>query len=264
MNSNSIPKEMIILFDEHGTPTFNVNRETDFFLGVAVTYKFSDEKHIIEKCRRVFGLQNKKPLKNNLISNNRINEILNILPNLPIQIIITSIKLSGIEFQNVIKLFKDYSNLMREKFRNVRERGLNHILRTFIVEECIFYSIVDYCEKSQEDLLFSIFIDDWSIPKSDLYIYTNFYSRSLETRINNLFDEFNFNFQISVPPINYLKNDTVRKRIIDVITSFISRSFLDIKNNKYSSLPKEKILNIDSNKYLDITDKTKNFITKFM
>jgi len=255
---------MIILFDEQGTPTFNINRETDFFLGVAVTYKLSDEKDIIESCKRVFGLQNKKPLKNNLISNNRINEISNILPYLPIQIIITSITLSDTEFQKVVELYKDYSNIMREKFRNVRERGLNHILRTFIVEDCIFYSIDNYCEKSQEDLLFSIFIDDWSIPKSDVDIYTNFYSHSLETRINNLFNEFNFNFQISVPPINYLKNDTDRKRIIDVITSFVSRSFLDKNDNKYTSLPKENILNINSNNYFDITDKTKKFITMFM
>lgn len=253
----------IILFDEQGTPTFRSDRETNHFLGIAVTYNLVDEDQLIKQCDQLFGLSNKKPLRNRQISIKRINEISDLLLDLPIQIIVTSLDLSNTELESVVKVYEDFGNVMREKYRNVRERPLAHALHTRIVDECIFTSITDYAERKRDNLLFSIFIDDWAIPKNDVDIYLNERSLSFKNKINDLFRKFDFPFQLDVPSISLLKTDNNHKRLIGVIASVISRAFSNKTDDRYSDSPLKLISN-KNNKYFEITNKTIEFFRKVM
>lgn len=256
--------QAIILFDEQGTPTFRPDRETNYFLGVAITYDYSDEDEIFNQCDKLLRLSNKKPLENRHLSINRVTEISDRLLNLPIQIVVTSLDLSNTEFEQVAKVYEEFGNVMRDKYRNIRERPLAHAIHTRIVDECIFTSITDYAERKRKNILFSIFLDDWAIPQSDVNIYLNERSLSFETRLNDLFRQFNFPFKIMVPSISLLKTDNNYKRLIGVITSVISRGFLNKTDRRYSNSPLNLISNSKSNKYFDITNKTLEFFRKFM
>lgn len=263
MNSDSF-NQAIILFDEQGTPTFRSDRETDSFLGIAITYNLSDEENIFSQCDELFGLSKAKPLRNNKISNSRIIHITNLIMQLPIQIAISSLDLSNSEFQKVVRSFEEFSNLMREKHRDVRERSLAHILHSQILDDCMFKLISNSALKNRMNNNFSIFIDNWSIPASDINIYLEQKSHSFESKINNLLHQFNFPFQIIVPTITLLNEDNIRKRFIGVIASVISRSFMQNNNERYSEYPLSSLMNIESNKYYEITKETMDILMKIM
>lgn len=94
MISKNDIENIIVLFDEHGTPTFD-KRETDIFLGVAVAYNINSEQKIFEKCNALFGLSNKNPLKNDRIGPDSANTCADqvfrsiaVDPNNPLRIIV--------------------------------------------------------------------------------------------------------------------------------------------------------------------------------
>jgi hypothetical protein len=254
---------VIILFDEQGTPTFKEDRETNYFLSAAITYNLSDENAIFKDCDTLVGLSNVRPLRNRNINNNRATEIVNLIIQLPIQVVIASLELSNIEFQETIKLHEDLCNLIRDRYGNRKRRHLAHILHTRIVDECIFNSICDYSERHQNNSNFLINIDDWSISEDDIEIYLTQRSQSFEEKINILFRKYNFPFHIKVPSISLLNVDNARKRLIGVVTSVVSKSFIYQTNNKHSDFPIIVILSEKTNKYIDITNKTINFFKIF-
>ncbi len=264
MNSINNTNQVIILFDEQGTPTFRTDRETNSFLGVAITYDLYDEDNLLNQCNQLFGLSKTRPLKNKDISNTRVVNISNLLIELPIQIIISSVDLSNAEFEEVVTLYEEFGNVMRKRYRNIRERRLAHILHTKILDNCIYNSICDYAERNQRNSIFSIYIDDWAIPENDVNIYLEDRSLSFHKKINSLYQEFYSPFQISVPTILLLKEDNNRKRFIDVIASVISRSFLKKENERYSEIPFNTIINVDTNRYFEITNKTMKDFRDFM
>ena len=262
MNSDSF-NQAIVLFDEQGTPTFP-DRETDSFLGIAVIYNLSDEENIFYQCNKIFGLSNTKPLRNNKISNSRIIHITNLIKQLPIQIVISSLDLSNSEFQKVVKSFEEFSNLMRDKHRDVRERPMAHILHSQILDDCMFKLISNFAIRNQMNNNFSLFIDNWSIPKSDVDIYLEQRSQSFESKINGLLQQINFPFQINVPSITLLNEDNLRKRFIGVIASVISRSFKKHDDERYSEYPLESLTDIESNIYCEITRETMEILIGIM
>ncbi|MCG7852420.1 MAG: hypothetical protein MIO92_07845 [Methanosarcinaceae archaeon] len=75
-------KNMIVLFDESGTPTINNDQRTDWFIGVGVAYQKSDENGIFAKCEADFDLSNSKPLKNDRIRTSRVIRMANLLADL--------------------------------------------------------------------------------------------------------------------------------------------------------------------------------------
>ncbi len=255
MNSLDSYKHVVVLFDEQGTPTFRTDRETDVFLGMAALYDLSDEDSIFKTSDALFGLSNSKPLRNTNISVERVNKITELLTNLPVQLVISIVNLSDSEFQQNVELHEELGNQLRPRHRNVRVRPLAHIMHTAILDECIFQSICNYSERTQQNSIFSIHIDDWSIPAADIEIYLKERTQSFESKINGLFQDHNFQFQIRVPPISLLNEDNERKRFIGVLASVISRSFMHREDERYSEKPISLIVNGNTHTYVDITKK---------
>ncbi|HEX3033888.1 MAG TPA: hypothetical protein VHT73_01990 [Thermodesulfobacteriota bacterium] len=255
MREFNFERQIIILFDEQGTPTFRPDRETDYFLGVAVSYELYNEKEIFNTCNRLFGLSNNRPLKNRQISNSRAEEISDLIIQLPIQAVVRSLSLSNHEFQQVMTLYEELGNLLRRKHRQIRERPLAQILHSNILDECIFNSMVNNMERYPSNSIFSAYIDDWSISRNDIKIYLEYRSQSIEDRVNSLFEKFNMDCRIVFSPISLLNEDSPKKRLIDVFTSAISRSFLRDNNERFSKVPLQKILTIENNQYEDFTER---------
>ena len=112
MNELYSEKQIVILFDEQGTPTFRPDRETNSFIGVTATYELSDEEDIYKSCNELFGLSNTEPLKNRHITKTRAEDISNLLIRLPIRITISSVDLSNSDLQKVVTLYEEFGNLM--------------------------------------------------------------------------------------------------------------------------------------------------------
>lgn len=252
------------MFDEQGTPTFRNDRETDWFLGVAVTYDLEDEEELFNTCSELLGLLNKRPLKNAKIHKERANGIAQLIANLPIQIVVSSLNLSNSDLQRVITLYEELGSLLRKRHRHVRGRPIAQILHSHILDECIFKSITNYMDINQISSKFSIYIDDWSIPTNDMEIYLNGRSGSINNKMNSLYKRYGSDFRIDISPISLLKEDSLRKRFIDEITSSVSRSFLKSENERYSEVPINSILANEINQYEEITDKEIEFVNFFM
>jgi hypothetical protein len=181
---------VIILFDEQGTPTFGDDRETDYFLGVAVTYKIELENELFGDYNDLLGLNRSRPMKNDKISFSRVNDIVEILAKSELQINIYYIDLSNSVLQSIVKLYEDFSNLFRTRYRNVRERPIAQILYNQLLDHTLFMSISDYMKYHQVTTKFSINADNWCFPKCDVNIALNLTSSSLEKRIMILIKDF--------------------------------------------------------------------------
>ena len=254
------PVNVILLFDEQGTPTFRADRETDSFLGVGITYKAADENDVFVKCEQLFGLSNSRSLKNKDISDSRALKISEIIAALPVQIVVKSLDLSNSDFKQVTELYAEIGDFIRQKHRQARKRPISQILHSRILDYALFDSITRFVELTRRDSAFDLFIDDWAIPQCDREIVIEDTSESLQEKINSLFDQFSFEANISVSPMSLLSGDSKRKRFVDVIASSISRSFLDRNNPRFSEIPLNNILGTNSNVYQNITKE----IIKFM
>jgi len=240
-------KQKIVLFDEIGTPTFSEDRETDSFLGVSCTYKFSDELNIFEKCNNLFGLSNSNPKKNNKIKSNIAINIADLIGLLPVQIVVRKLKLNDTKFKQSSETYEKFSNDSRLLFRNIyKPRPIAQILHSNILNDCLFDVIVNHLEKCSElEFHYDIFIDNWSIPILDNHIYLQFINKSLEEKIKSLLKEKTI---ISISPIKLFVEDSQRKRFIDTVASIISRAFLKTQNRRYSEEPFNRLKNLLGNK----------------
>ena len=221
---------IVVLFDEHATPTFGASRQKDYFVGVGVTYNLEDEKNIFSTCEKLFGLSNPTPLKNHKIGNSRAVEISKLLIKLPIQIIISKLNLTDKNFEERVKLYEELGSHMRPIHRNVSGRRIAHILHSRILDAALFESICHHLESVNKSSIFEIYIDNWSIPESDKDIVLKYTSESLEEQITELHNSFFPNISIITKPLELLVVDSLRKRFVDVVTSVVSRAIpLDSK-----------------------------------
>lgn len=264
MPGSNLEKQIIVLFDEQGTPTFEPNRETDFFLGVAVTYEFVREKNIFDACNDLFGLSNHKPLKNNRISNSRAERIVGLVIQLPIQLVVIAVNLGNKEFQHIVIAYEQRGNKLRKEYRQVGERNIAQILHSQIIDECIPPSIFHHMDRHLTSSAFSIHMDNWAIPRSDMEIYLQDRTRSIETKVNSFYEEQGPNLNVQIAPISLLDEDCPRKRFVDVITSAISRFFLRDTTPRFSQIPLQILLTNNVNSYEDITQATIYFIKLMM
>jgi|GEM_PF-1017303 len=227
-------ENVIILFDEQGTPTFR-NRETDIFLGIAVLYKIENESSIFNICKNELGLVNSKPLKNYKISAQRAQKISEILIQLNLDILFASMNLCNTELQQVVTLYEEFGNTLRKYHRNVGERHLNHILHKEIFDFVIYNIVNNYIDKHPYpyQIKFSVYLDNWSFPVNDISIELEESSKKFEQKINEINEQYFPQALVRFDNYKLLDVDSPRKRFIDVIASIISRKFLEKNNPKY-------------------------------
>jgi len=79
-------QELLLLFDESGTPSFGAKVKSRHFIGVSVLYADVDEKHIFDTCDGPMGLSTRGPKKNSAISQSAALKLAAILSTLPITI----------------------------------------------------------------------------------------------------------------------------------------------------------------------------------
>jgi hypothetical protein len=255
-----------ILYDEQGTPTFIDKRETNFFVGVAVAINSSFEKSLFEQCNESFGLSKSKPMKNDKISNSRIIAIGEQLAQLNLLINFFYLNLSDETLYNTVRLYEEFSNLLRIKHRGVKARPIAQILYGQVLSHTLFMTISDYIKLYKISTGFSIFIDNWSFPNCDIDLILNMTSQSLALKNNEITQEFFPGVRVLCDSLQLLDNDSKKKKFIDVLASVISRGFLDKNNPKYSDLILKTIFP-DANFSVsdpDITKITIDSLTKTM
>lgn len=254
----------IVLFDEFPTPTFVEERESDYFIGVSTTYNLSAEDLIFQRCLGDFGLNNRSPLRNRQISNSRIGRIIQILLDEPVQLVIFSLDLSNEDLQRTVTLYRDLGDIIRGKQRQVGGRPIAHILRDQIISHCTFFSATNILEEHDDVSIINIFLDDWAIPESDVEISLENSSNSLQRRINELLKLRGDKRSVVIPPFSLLDEDNYRKRFIGVVTSVISRSFMNPNHPRFDRVPLDSLMEKPLNQYTDITDEVIDFLRDFM
>jgi hypothetical protein len=254
-------ENIIILFDEQGTPTF-LNRERDIFLGVAVLYKNENENIIFEHSKNEFGLDKAKPLKNDKIKIQRAQSISDILIRLNTKIIVASLNLCNTELQQVVKLYEEFGNTLRKFHRKIRGRPLSHILHQEIFDYAIYNIVNNHIDShfSPININFSVFLDNWSIPSNDISIILEKSSEIIEQKINEINKQFFPNISVSFDNYKLLKIDCPRKRFIDVIASLISRKYLSKDDTRFFQNAQLDSM-ISEN---DITNSTIQYIRMYM
>ncbi len=228
-------KNMVVLFDESGTPIIKDDPRTDWFLGVGIAYEQSAEEMIFARCKDAFGLAKSKPLKNDGIGNSRAVCIAKILADLPVSIFISRVNTADPKYRETIVDYEDFGNKVRQEFRQIRGRPIAQIIHSNILSHCLFYLITGYFEQGGSDAAFALFIDNWSIPEKDIDISRSFRTESLYERISSLHRRFPAEGQlVSIKPLELLKEDSSRKRFVDVVASIFSRAYLKRDNQRYS------------------------------
>ncbi len=259
-----IESQIIVLFDEQGTPTFQPDRETDCFLGVAVTYDLTEEKEIFSSCSELFGLSKTKPFKNRHINNARAERISDLVIKLPIQIVVRSVKLNNEEFQYVLTVYEQLGNELRKKHRHIGERNIAQILYSEILVETVFTSITDYMESHLADSAISIYLDNHSFPKDDIKIHLKDWAQAIQVDVDSFYEKLGPNINVRTASISLMTQDTPRKRFVDVITSAVSRYFLREDSIRFSHVPLEILLKNNVNSCKDITQTTMDFTRHLM
>lgn len=252
--------KMITLFDEYGTPTLNHERENEIFLGVAVSYKKSDEALVFKKVEGVIGFNKTKPLKNSQISTRKAIEIAESIIQLPLYISVITIDLNSREFVESVTEYHEKSNLIRTSERNIKSRPIAQIIHSKVLSNCLFEAITLCLETSAKLSEFEVFIDNWSIPQKDISTYLQYRSESLCRSIRKLFPS------VAIRPIELLSSDSKRKRFIDAVTSIISRNFDSITSDKYSDEPFKLLFSSQSIKAIkaDITEKETGLMSRMI
>ena len=227
-------KNMVVLFDESGTPAISNDQRTDWFIGVGVAYEQSDEEVIFSKCEADFGLANSKPLKNDRITNSRVVSIVKLLEDLPMSIYVTGVNTANPILRKIIVDYECFGEKNRLKFRQVRKRPIPQIIHSHVLDHCLFNLITGYFEEGGSDAAFAVFIDNWSTPENDINISLGQRATSLYQKISLLCSDFTKGRLVSIAPLELLNRDSSRKRFVDVVASTFSRAYLKPNNQKYS------------------------------
>jgi hypothetical protein len=227
-------KNMVVLFDESGTPAIIHDQRTDWFIGVGVAYQQSDEKSIFAKCDAEFGLSNSKPLKNDRIGTSRVIRMANLLAGFPLSIYVSSVNTANPRLRNIIVKYESFGAKIRQNFRQIRKRPIPQIIHSQVLDHCLFNLITGYFVEYESDATFTIFIDDWSIPENDIDISLEHRAKSLYEKVSRLCTNFTKGRLVSIAPLKLLNTDSDRKRFVDGVASTFNRAYLNPNNNKYS------------------------------
>ena len=230
-------EHVTVLFDESGTPQIASTVRTDWFLGVSVRYSQTEESGIFRKSVDAFSLSRKNPRKNEQISGCRAFRIAELLGGLPASIFVSGVNTADPVYRKTITDYVDFANTARKEVRQARERPITQIMHSQVIDHCLFHSITGYFEAGGGDTEFSVYIDNWSIPQADVEILLEERVGSLHRSISPLCLKYHTGRPVSIRPIELLKDDTNRKRFVDVVASVISRAFLRSDNPRYSLEP---------------------------
>jgi hypothetical protein len=235
-------QNLIVLFDEFGTPSFKTPHGSGIFLGVSVLYKSKDQQTIFDYFDSLMGLSKSKPLKNDKISADKAVKIARALGKNEINIFSEYVDLKDQNLENVITNYELFGNMSRRLYRGIeKERKQAHILHTQLMESCLSDVVLEleYIETNvASSYIIEPFIDNWSYPLTDQYIVTDYASERLQNKMNKIISEiYRRESKIIVKPKILLDNPSdKRKRFIDVVVSVISRAFLNASNPKYDPL----------------------------
>ena len=229
--------DVIVLFDESGTPEIGNNDRTDWFLGVVVRYDHSAENEIFFKCTKEFGLSNTKPAKNASIGCSRAIRIAKLLAGLPLSIFVSGVRIANPEYCKTIVDYARLGNIARKEHRQIRERPIAQIIHSHTLDHCLFHSITDFFEAGARDSQFYVHIDNWSIPQNDVEINLELRARLLNGHISTLCAKYHSGQPKSIARLQLLIEDSSRKRFVDVVTSVLSRNYLKTDDPKYSREP---------------------------
>jgi len=231
-------KAINILFDEFGTPTFEKDKETTAFGGIAVSYYERTEEEIFAKCDSLFSLSTKRPRKNRTLSKERAIRIADMVSTLPVGIVVNVVDLTNKEFRATAKVYERLSNAERTKHRKVREQPFAQYLHGRILDNCVLKCISNHAiQESIFESIYKIYVDNWAIKKADIEIFIELRADSLERNIQRLLTKLGTDTKIKVPPLSLLDVDSKRKRFIDILASVISRAFMDESHDRYSEVP---------------------------
>jgi hypothetical protein len=229
------PQDLILLFDECGTPSFRLKAERQYFLGVSVRYAQAEENGILEACNDAAGLSNKSPKKNDQLGVSTALHLARVLSGQPVAIYARYVDLRNSDLRKVIEDYGEAGNRVRMAIRakheaGVRPRKTAQILHCHMLYHCLFEPVLDLIQVCEYPL-FSVhpFIDAWSIPLCDKELYLNGRSESMQEQVNKLLEREKKQGFIAVKPVIPLENSSVppllkRKRLVDAVTSTISRS----------------------------------------
>ena len=228
-------KDVTVLFDESGTPLIFGKYRFDWFLGCGVRYEQSAETEIFARCNETVGLSKNKPLKNNRISIDRVIRVARVLMDLPLSINVSGIDTTDPEYRRIVKNYRHFAKKARATQRPVvHDRSTGPIIHAHVLDHCLFHSISGCFEARGRDTHVSVFIDNWSVPGNDVDVYFEERAGTLNLSISSLCSRHHLGRPLSIRRIEMLKDDTNRKRFVDVVTSVFSRAFLRTDNPRHT------------------------------
>ena len=118
------PQDLILLFDECGTPSFRPGAERRYFLGVSVRYAQADENGILEACNDAAGLSNKAPKKNDQLGTSTALQLAQILSGEPVAIYVRRVDLQDSELRQIVENYERVGNSIRMGIRAKHEVGV--------------------------------------------------------------------------------------------------------------------------------------------
>lgn len=172
-------------------------------------------------------------MKNDKISNSRAIQISEQLSQINLLTNFFYLDLSDKKLWATVKLYEDFSNILREKHRGVKKRNVAQILYGEVQCHTLFSIISKYIEINQISTHFSIFIDNWEFPNCDINLALHMTSESLTVKNNEINQDFFPGVSVFCDSLRLLDKDSKRKRFIDVVASVISRNLLDKNSPKY-------------------------------
>ncbi|MDE3000764.1 MAG: hypothetical protein OXU79_16950 [Gemmatimonadota bacterium] len=227
--------DLTVLFDESGTPQIVGKYRNEWFLGCGVRYEQSAETEIFARCYEAVGLSKNRPMKNHRISIDRVIRIARILTDLPLSTNVSGIDTIDPEFRKIVKNYRRFVKNVRATHRpEVRDRAIGQIIHSQVLDHCLFHSVSGYFEAGGHDAHVSVFIDNWSVPNDDAGVYLEERAGSLDRSITSLCSKSHMGRTLSIGRIELLKDDTNRKRFVDVVASIFSRAFLRSDNPRYT------------------------------
>jgi len=258
--------ELIVLFDEQGSPTFRDDREREYFLGVAVSYLKSNESQIFIDCDKDFGLSKNKVLKNTVISNTRAKNIAQKFSSLPIQLTVASMKLGDTNLQRAVSLYRDFGNILRTRHRRIRNRPIAQILYPQIFNHAVFSAVSNFIYQNPYVKIVNIFIDNWSFSPNDTVIALDYNKKVFQKVIKIVLEKLEINTEVRINDYTILDANTPKKRFIDSIASVASRNYLNIDDPKYFHDVFDIMTSNKTMKHeiIDITDTIILFLKDFM
>ena len=257
-------KNMVVLFDESGTPAISNDQRTDWFIGVGVAYQQSNEKSIFTRCEADFGLSNSKPLKNYRIRTSRVIRMANLLADLPLSVYLSAVNTANPTLRNIVGKYESFGAKTRQNFRQIRKRPISQIIHSHVVDHCLFNLITGYFEEYGSDAAFAIFIDDWSIPENDIDISLEHRAKSLYEKISTLCSKFKKGRLVTIAPFELLNKNSDRKRFVDGVASTFNRAYLNPNNKKYSVEAVEALKKCKRAQFGDATQHSIGIMQKVM